>query len=156
MIGKPDAIIRWLTEQDRETEFEIKKYHKKRSLNANNYAWALITQIADRLSNDKLTLTKEEVYLRMLQDYGQSEMITLVKGINIDGYIKYYKKAGESVINGTEAVHYLVYKGSSEMDSKEMAILIDGIVQEAKNLGIQTLEDAEIERLKKGWNNYDN
>lgn len=146
MIGKPDAIIRWLTEQDRETEFEIKKHRKKRSLNANNYAWALITQIADRMN-----LSKEETYLQMLQDYGQSEMITLVKGINIDGYIKYYKKAGESVINGTEAVHYLVYKGSSEMDTKEMAILIDGIVQEAKNLGIQTLEDAEIERLKEGW-----
>ena len=41
---------------------EIKKYRKKRSLNSNNYAWELITQIADKIS-----ASKEEVYFEMLK-----------------------------------------------------------------------------------------
>lgn len=146
MIGTPDALIRWLTEQARDQLFEIKKHRKKRSLNANNYAWALIGQIADTVG-----LNKNEVYLNMLHDYGQSEMVTVEKGVDITGYIKYYKHAGDSIINGHEAIHYIIYKGSSEMDTKEMSILIDGIVQEAKNLDIETLESKELEALKNNW-----
>ena len=32
-----------------------------------------------------------------------------------------------------------------------MSLLIDGIVQEAKNLGIETMTPAEVERLKGMW-----
>lgn len=146
MIGIPNALIRYLTEQDPDQQFEVKIHRERRSLNANNYAWALISKIADIMN-----MSKDETYRAMLKDYGQSEMITLVKGIQISGYIKYYEKAGETIINGQEAEHYLVFKGSSEMDTKEMSILLDGIVQEAKSLGIETLDDAEIKRLEEGW-----
>lgn len=37
------------------------------------------------------------------------------------------------------------------MDTKQMSILIDGIVQEAKQLDIETLPPAELTRLKEGW-----
>ena len=43
----------------------------------------------------------------------------------------------------------MFYIGTSQYDSKEMSIFIDGLVQEARNLGIQTLEDIEIENLIK-------
>ena len=41
-----------------------------------------------------------------------------------------------------------MFEGSSEMDSREMAILLDGVVQEAEQLGIPTLTPNEIARLK--------
>lgn len=146
--GKQKAIINWLLEQDQEELFEIKEYKEKRSLNANNYAWKLITEIGN-----VLRLSKEDVYLRMLEDYGQSEMISVLENINVDGYFKYYKAVGTSTLNGKVFVHYKIYKGTSEYNTKEMSIFIDGVVQEAKELGIETKTPRELEELKRMWDN---
>ena len=55
-------------------------------------------------------------------------------------------------LNGKTFKHYKVYMGSSEMDTKQMSILIDGIVQEAKQLDIETMKPAELSKLKEEWN----
>ena len=125
---------------------EIKKYRKKRSLNSNNYAWELITQIANVIKS-----SKEEVYLLMLKRYGQSQMISVLEEIDVSKFLKYYEEAGESILNGKKFKHYKVYTGSSEMDTKEMSILIDGIISEAKELGIETLTPKELSLLKEEW-----
>lgn len=139
------TAIQELKEQDK-LNLELKKYRKRRSLNSNNYAWELITQIANVIRSNK-----EEVYLEMLKRYGQSQMISVLKEINVSKFLKYYEEAGESTLNGKEFKHYKVYIGSSEMDTKEMSILIDGIVSEARELGIETLPPNEIESLKRSW-----
>lgn len=143
MIGTPLALIAWLTTQP-EKQFEVTEYHPKRSLNANAYAWALINKIADATRK-----SKEEVYFQMLKDYGQSEFVSVRSDINVKGYFKHYEEYGKGHVEGREFTHYKVYKGSSEYDSKEMAILIDGIVQEAKALDIETRTPAEIEQMIK-------
>lgn len=144
MIGNSQQIIQWLFQQQAlEKKFEIKEYRQKRSLNANAYCWALIGQIADNMR-----LSKEDVYLNMLQHYGQSEIISVRADINVAGYFKYYEKFGTGQVNGKDFTHYKVYKGSSEFDTKEMSIFLDGVVQEAKNLGIQTLDELELKNLK--------
>ena len=125
---------------------EAKPFRKKRSLNANAYAWKLITEIAD-----VLRASKDEIYLQMLKRYGQSEIISVLSNIHIGAYVKYYEEAGESTLNGKTFTHYRVYKGSSEFDTREMAILIDGIVSEAKELDIPTETPDEIERIKSLW-----
>ena len=126
--------------------FKIDKYREKRSLNANNYAWKLLTEIGNNLR-----MSKEEVYFLMLKRYGQSEMISVKSHIPITQYVKYCEEAGESTLNGTLFKHYKVYKGSSEFDTMEMSIFIDGIVEEAKELGIETKTPDEIARLKSLW-----
>lgn len=146
MIGNPEDIIKWLFNQDREKLFEVKEHKEKRSLNANAYAWCLITKIADTIRSDK-----DAVYLEMLKRYGQSEIVSVLSDIDVCGYFKYYSEFGRSTLNGKEFVHYRVYKGSSEFDSKEMSILIDGIISEAKELDIETLTPAEVQRLKDLW-----
>lgn len=146
MIGKPQEIIQWLFNQDRDKLFEIKEHREKRSLTANAYAWALIGKIADVLRT-----SKDEVYLLMLKRYGQSEVVSVLSFIDVSGYFKYYEKIGSGTVQGKEFTHYKIYKGSSEYDSKEMAILIDGIISEAKELDLETLPPREIERLKKAW-----
>jgi hypothetical protein len=150
MIGNAEKIIRWLFNQDRDKRFEVKEYKEKRSLNANNYVWKLITEIANSLTP---TQSKEEVYFKMLQDYGQQEMISMLATINPKGYFKYYKEVGRSVLNGKEFVHYKIFKGTSEYNTKEMSIFIDGVVQEAKQLGIETRTPEELQELKRLWNN---
>ena len=126
--------------------FKIDKHKEKRSLNANNYAWKLLTEIGNFMR-----LSKEDVYFIMLKRYGQSEMISVLSHIPIGNYVKYCEKAGESTLNGKEFTHYKVYKGSSEFDKKEMSIFIDGIVEEAKDLGIPTETPEQIANLKSLW-----
>ena len=125
---------------------KINKHREKRSLNANNYLWELCTQIGDILRK-----SKEEVYLDMLVDYGQSIMVSVISDIKLNGFYKYYKEAGKSILNGKEFTHYKIYKGSSEYDTKEMSILLDGVVQEARQLGIRTKEDEELEKMIDKW-----
>lgn len=146
MIGKPALLVQWLFSQDKDKEFEIKEHKKKRSLNANNYAWALITKIAN-----KMRLSKDEVYHNMLKSYGQSTMFSVLADVNIDGYFKYYEIVGQSMLKGRLFNHVVVCKGSSEYSTKEMAIFIDGIVQEAKQLHIETLTPAELFTMKERW-----
>ena len=125
---------------------KIDKHREKRSLNANAYAWLLIGKIGDILN-----ASKEEVYLKMLKHYGQGEIISVLSHIPLDGFIKYYEKVGESNLNGKDFTHYRVFKGSSEFDTREMSIFIDGIVNEAQDLGIQTKTPAQLAELKSLW-----
>lgn len=125
---------------------EVKQYREKRSLNANNYAWKLITEIAN-----VLRASKEEIYFMMLKMYGQSEIISVLAHIPLNNYVKYFEEAGESALNGKLFKHYRVFKGSSEFDSREMAIFIDGIISEAKNLNIQTETPNQIAEMKARW-----
>lgn len=125
---------------------EVKPYRKKRSLNANAYAWKLIGEIADIVRSGK-----DEIYLKLLKRYGQSELISVLSHVPISHYVKYYEEAGESKLNGKDFTHYRVYKGSSEFDTREMSIFIDGVVSEAKGLGIPTETPNEIARLKSMW-----
>ena len=146
MTGKPEAIIQWLFTQDREKLFEIKEHRQKRSLNANSYAWALIGKIADTLRT-----SKEDVYLNMLKHYGQSEMVSVLSSIDVTGYFKYFEEVATVTLEGKQFTHYRVFKGSSEYDTREMSILMDGIVYEAKNLDIETMTPDELTRIKEMW-----
>ena len=143
MVGNGETIIRWLYHQDQEKIFEIKEKKKKRSLSQNAYAWELITQIGNILRK-----SKEEVYLEMLRDYGQNEIVSILSSINPEGYFKYYEEIGTGVVNDKEFTHYKIFKGSSEFDSKEMTIFIDGIINECKELGIETMTPEQISALR--------
>jgi hypothetical protein len=146
MVGKADEVIKWLLNQDREKLFEIKPYRQKRSLNANAYAWVLINEMANRLRT-----SKDEVYQEMLKRYGQSKVISVLSDIDISRFVKYYEEIGKGHVEGKEFTHYRCFIGSSEYDSREMAILIDGIVDEAQELGIDTLPTTAVERMKALW-----
>lgn len=143
MIGNVFKLINWLHKQSKDVMFEIKEYKPKRSLSQNAYCWQLIGKIADIQR-----LKKEDVYLQMLKDYGQFEIVSILASVNPKGFIKYYEEIGTGQINGKEFKHYKVYKGSSEFDSKEMSILIDGVIQEAKQYDIETLTPEQIRRMR--------
>lgn len=127
---------------------EIKEYRQKRSLDSNAYAWAMINEIGN-----VLRMSKDEVYLMMLKRYGQSVVIS-VQDIAVETLqktVKYYEEIGEATLNGKHFKHFKVYAGSSEYDTREMSIFIDGIVSEAKDLGIETITPTELAKLKSQW-----
>ena len=145
MIGNRKECIDYLLEQEDKT-FEVKLYRKKRSNNANGYAWHLLNEMSN-----VLRASKEDIYVQMLKRYGQSEMVSVLSDIDVGGYFKYYEPIANTTLQGKEFTHYRVYKGSSEYDTREMSIFIDGIVSEAKELNIETIPEGEIERLKELW-----
>jgi hypothetical protein len=140
-----ESIVDDLKDKDK-LSIEIKPYRQHRSLNANAYAWTLIGKIADAVRAGK-----DEIYLNCLKRYGQSELISVLSHVPIGNYVKYYEEAGESKLNGKMFTHYRVYKGSSEFDTREMSIFIDGVCSEARDLGIQTETPNEIARMKALW-----
>lgn len=127
-------------------DIEAKKHRNKRSTNANSYAWKLITEIADALR-----ISKDKLYEDMLYEYGQVRMYPTLKNETPEGFFKYYRFFQDGYLNGKECDWYKVAKGSSEFDTKEMSIFIDGIVQVAKELDIETMTPEELNRLKEEW-----
>ena len=150
MIGTPQEVIQWLFDQDKNKKFEIKPYHKKRSLNANAYAWTLIGKIADVVRN-----SKEEVYIDMLKKYGQSEIVSVLSDIDVTEYFKYFEQIATVKLQGKNFTHYKVFKGTSEYNTAEMTVFIDGVISEADELGIDTLPPNEVEKIKSLWGEHD-
>lgn len=126
--------------------YEIEKKRKKRSNDANALCWKLCTEIANVLRSDK-----DSVYVEMLKRYGQSDIVSVVSSVDVKGYFKYYDEFGKGQVKGKDFTHYKVYKGSSEYDVKEMSILLDGIVDEAKALDIEVISESERALLLAEW-----
>lgn len=151
MIGKPEELVRWLFNQDKEKVFEIKEHKLKRSLNANAYCWVLMNKIADAIKS-----TKEEVYREYIKNKGIFRLITMNKEAT-DTFIRVWQEKGLGWICDTSESKYegmidvVAYYGTSSYNTKQMANFIDYVVDEAKNLGIETLPPDEIERLKSLW-----
>jgi len=97
-------------------------------------------------------MNKEEVYAEMLKRYGQGGIISVQKDkvADVMRAFDYYVQKGEGEVNGKQFLHMMVYVGSSQYDTKEMSTFISGIVEEAKDLGIETLTPDEIARLRNG------
>jgi hypothetical protein len=97
-------------------------------------------------------MNKGEVYVEMLKRYGQGGFISIQadKAGDVTRAFDYYVQKGEGEVNGKKFLHYMVYVGSSKYNTKEMSTFISGIVEEAKDLGIETLTPDEIARLRNG------
>lgn len=143
-----EPIHELLTNETKEKALTLEYKKKRRSLNSNSYCWALVTQIADVLRS-----SKEEVYLQMLKRYGQSSVVSIVEEAAeiFEKSVKYCERFGESILNGKNFIHIKVYMGSSEFDSKQMSIFLDGIISECVPLKIQTMTEKELQRLKDNW-----
>lgn len=130
-------------------DITIKKHKEKRSLDANAYAWVLMSKLAGVLHT-----SKEEVYEEMLHRYGELYKdddgyvtVTVKSNVDmskIDGHWMRYKDNGKFT-------SYMMIKGSSNYDTPEMSKFVDGIVSECKELGIETLTPDELERIKNAW-----
>lgn len=128
------------------------KYTQRRSLDANAYFHVLVGKIADAL-----TISKAKAKNVLICKYGQPEYLP-------DGNIFYYQSnAPEEYMWEQEIIHampvrydgkltvYKIYRGSHTYDTKEMSVLIDGTVADAKELGIETITPTEIAEMKERW-----
>lgn len=129
----------------------LKPYKERRSLKANGYYWTLVNQIA---ATQKLSSARvHNIYLGNCnyKQYIGGEIV----GVYITDTESAYNEAMEKReyhIAPTSKVRdgrrwWVLLKGSSDMNSAEMARLIDFAVQDAEQLGIETIPREEIDRL---------
>lgn len=137
-------------------DVEIKKRRKKRSLDANAYYWKLASEVADALH-----VSKSYIHNYLLRKYGQIEIIdgqgvyivlpdTESAQKSVDEAQTYHLMPTSQVKEGKGGIMYRTYmmlKGSSEYDSKEMSCLIEGLIGECREMGIETIPPEELERM---------
>lgn len=138
-------------------QISAKKVTHKRSMNANKYFHVLVGKIADA---QKPPITKARAKNILLGRYGQREltdagqMIISVRS-DVDMLERediHCVAVGRGFVNDTEFTHWAIVRGSHTYDNLEMGYLIDGTVDDAKELGIETETPDEIERMKALWN----
>lgn len=143
MTGTAKEIIDWLFGQDREKVFDITEHKERRSRDANALLWACLGKLAGALRSDKWA-----VYLQMLKRYGQYTYIC-VKPKAVEAIKKQWRECeeiGHVDIDGQDSVQMLCYFGSSTYNSKEFSILLDGVISEMKEMGLETPADCELKR----------
>ena len=130
---------------------ELKKHRQKRSLDANAYMWVLISEL-----QEKLNVPKDIIYKDAIKNIGVYEVIP-VKNEAVDRFIDAWKHNGlgwvcETTKSKLEGfTNILAYYGSSTYNTTEMSRLIDLIVQECQQIGIETKPKEEIESLLASW-----
>ena len=85
----------------------------------------------------------------MLKAYGQGGSVSVEEKFasDFERTYKYHEFLGESELKGKMFKHYRFWVGSSEYSKEEFAILLDGVIQEAKNLEIEVRPQDEIDSL---------
>ena len=127
----------------KDLDISVKVFRQKRSLDQNSYAWVLIGKIAD-----KLRACKDDVYLTMLKRYGQGGVIKVQPQNEqaILSSLKYYEPH-EKLYTDTDK-YYRIWAGSSGYNTEEMTVFLDGIISEAKEMGIDTLTPDELLEMR--------
>lgn len=145
--GKAMSIVR--KHKDRLYDLEVKEHRKKRSLDANAYAWVLINKIADALR-----LPPVIVYKQAIENIPGNHEIMPIKEEAFDKFKAIWeaqgigwpcRKLGRSKFPGY--VNVQAFYGSSTYDSRQFSMLLDSLTQDCASLGIETKSQEEVESL---------
>lgn len=139
MIGNKKECINWLLENQSKI-FEVNVYKEKRNKDQNAKYYKLLNQLSK-----KLKIGVEELHFEMLKNYSTRFEMLVPATTKIRG-IEYYERKSKIVKDGREFYVYHVYTPSHELKTDEFAILLDGLIEECKNQGIDTRSPEEIKR----------
>lgn len=135
-------------------DLTIKPHRERRSLDANAYFWVLLDRLAE-----KARLPKTDIYRQYIKEIGgNSETVCVVEKAAdklCEGWahngIGWQTDRLPSKLEG--CVNVILYYGSSTYDTRQMSRLIDMVVADCKEQGIETLTPVELDRLKDRWGN---
>jgi hypothetical protein len=133
---------------------EVKQYRKTRSLDANAYFHLLVGKIAQAMS-----LGEDETKVKLVLEYGsvmrdengEKVGFKLPTSVDVNQIYKYAKWFDERIENGHTFNCYIIYEHTHNLDTKQMARLIDGTVYEAKEQGIETMTPEQLSIMKQEW-----
>ena len=129
-------------------EIEVKR--KKRSNNANSYFWELLQKLCFELNLDLI-----QEYRKRVKELGICQTFVLDTH-NLATFEFLWSSRGigwftEKVDENEDKTTINAYYGSSSYNSKQFSRLLDNLIQDCRSVGIQTLEDREIEELIRSY-----
>ena len=133
--------------QDKEYDLSIKEHKERRSMTANAYFWVLSEKLAQAVGS-----TKEEIYLNAIRDIGVWRDWPVKKDL-VDTFETLWHRQGigwptEQVDwQDSDTVIIRAYYGSSTYSKRQMARLIDNIVQDCKACDIETMPPDKLRSL---------
>jgi hypothetical protein len=139
--------------QGKKYQAKIKPYRQKRSLDANAYFWLLCGKLAAKINTPRAI-----IYRQYIREIGDNYEIVPIREDVVDTWIKNWESrglgwvcdiVGQSKIDGY--INVICYYGSSTYDTAQMSRLIDMVVQDCEEQGIETMTPAELARLKEDW-----
>ena len=150
------AVMKFLrTKKDKSYCLTLKEYTKRRSKDANAKLWALIGELSKILR-----IPEEEIYQGYIPDVGSNYRIVPVKPEDIKAFSEEWcmnhigrmaDDMGPCVSKDLQGYHNLkLYKGSSEYDRATFSRLLDLVMQDCRQLGIETLSERERSLLLEG------
>ena len=140
MIGNALKLIEFLNIQDKDKLYEVKLYKEKRNNNQNSRYWTLLYKLSL-----KLKIGVQELHKQMLRDYSKQGVICALSDYDMS-CVKYYDIKSKFKKDGKEYIVYQVYTPSHELKTDEFAILLNGLIQECQQQGIDTRSPDEIRR----------
>ena len=138
--GTPKKLNSILYDLDSSKVYELKEYKEQRNKKQNSKYWKLVGELS--------LVTKigiEEIHFDMLKNYSQRYEILVPSDKEIRG-IDYFEKKSTISKNGKEYTVYHVFTPSHELNESEFAILMKGLIEECKQVGIDTRSPEEIQR----------
>ena len=142
MTGSKNQCINWLLESEAEI-FDVKVHKEQRNKKQNDKYYKLLNELAKKLKKGW-----REIHFDMLKNYSVAYEMMVPEETEIRG-IEYYEKKSTIIKNGKRFNVYHVYTPSHELKTDEFAILLDGLIQECEQQGIDTRSSEEIERDSK-------
>lgn len=144
-LFKKDKLLIEIFNLDKEKLYDVKitEYSDKRTKTMNSYYWVLVTQLANVLRT-----SKDELHTELIKRYSQRDYISLLANIKPSDYFPYYEYQNTFKHNNNTFKSYLVFKRSSDMNKQEFSILLDGLISECKEVGINTMTPEEIAQLR--------
>ena len=153
VLRTADAAARRFVFGFKAGEYELVKTKKRRSLDANAYAWVLVDKIAAAIR-----LPKEEVYQNAIKSIGGVSDTVCVKDAAVDKLRQNWSKNGIGWLTETMpskiagCTNVVLYYGSSAYDTRQMSSLIDRLIEDARSLDIETMPPDRLEALLSAWN----
>ena len=127
---------------------ELAEVKNRRSLDANAYCWVLIGALSEALGRPR-----DEIYRHYIREIGVSDVVCIkseaaetMQAAWCKHGLGWLTDAFPSKLPGCTNV--ILYYGSSTYDTAQMARLIDLIVEDCKEQGIETATPAELALLK--------
>lgn len=144
----------------KQLEITARPKRERRTLDANSYYWVLISKLAKAVGT-----SNTRMHNLIMRSYGtpediDGEIVTVslpeseqAENKALEAETFHLKPTAELVIGDYGKVYrtYILMRPSHEMDKREFSALINGLVEECKAQGIETLPPEELERMLSAW-----
>ena len=150
--GETMKAVRQFVHRFKPGRWTLKQEKQRRSLDANAYAWVLINMLAKELDEPPL-----EIYRRAIKSIGGVSRTGCFRAEDVPDIKRTWESNGigwqcdtvDSKLSG--CVNVILYYGSSVYDRGQMSRLIDHLMDECRELDIETRDPADVASMLEAW-----